>query len=171
MARRPRHPRSGAHAQRRVEPSPARRSCNQHVALAEVPDDSAPVARYRFDGLNRRIRKLTDIVEDEGDSVCTVTEYYYNSTWQVLEERREEEVSLWDTDHFIEPAVAADVYCQYLWSLTYIDSPVLRDRTRTGRPCGSADFVADLQQRLGRVLLPGWARAGITSFRIQPSLT
>ena len=32
---------------------------------------------------------------------------------------------------------------------------LLRERTRTGRPCGSADFVADLQKRLGRVLLPG----------------
>ena len=32
---------------------------------------------------------------------------------------------------------------------------LLRQRTRTGRPCGSPDFVADLQQRLGRALLPG----------------
>ena len=32
---------------------------------------------------------------------------------------------------------------------------MLRARTRTGRPCGSEDFVATLQERLGRVLLPG----------------
>jgi len=96
--------------------------------LVEVLDDSTPVARYRYDGLNRRIRKLTDIVEDEGDSICTVTEYYYNSSWQVLEERRESEVSLWDTDHIVDPAVTTDVYCQYVWSLRYIDSPVIRDR-------------------------------------------
>ena len=32
---------------------------------------------------------------------------------------------------------------------------MLRARTGTGRPCGSEDFVATLQERLGRVLLPG----------------
>ena len=98
----------------------------------EVLDDSAPVARYRYDGLNRRIRKLTDIVEDGEDSECTVTEYYYNSSWQVLEERREAEVSIWDTDHFIEPAVASDVYCQYVWTQEYIDTPLFRDRNADG---------------------------------------
>ena len=32
---------------------------------------------------------------------------------------------------------------------------LLRRRTRTGRPCGSADYVGDLEQRLGRQLVPG----------------
>jgi len=42
--------------------------------------------------------------------------------------RRQAEVSIWETDHFVEPAVASEVYCQYVWSLEYIDTPLFRDR-------------------------------------------
>jgi len=99
--------------------------------LVEVLDDSTPVARYRYDGLNRRVRKLTDI-DETTDKDCTVTEYYYNSNWQTLEERREAEVTIWDTDHFVEPAVASGVYCQYVWTQEYIDTPLFRDRNADG---------------------------------------
>jgi len=32
-------------------------------------------------------------------------------------------VSIWDTDHFIEPAAASDVYCQYVWTQPALRSP------------------------------------------------
>jgi len=56
---------------------------------------------------NRRIRKA---IEGEAD---VTTDYFYNTSWQVLEER-------------LDGSAAAAV--QYVWDLRYIDAPVLRDR-------------------------------------------
>ena len=43
------------------------------------------LGEYRYDGLNRRIRKFTD---KSGDN-WTVREFYYNFSWQSLEERKD----------------------------------------------------------------------------------
>ncbi|MCZ2344028.1 MAG: hypothetical protein LC104_19875 [Bacteroidales bacterium] len=56
---------------------------------------------YNYDALNRRVR------DDDGST----TNLYYSLNWQVLEEH-----------------VASEVTNQYVWSLTYIDAMVLRDR-------------------------------------------
>jgi hypothetical protein len=80
------------------------------------------VAQYRYDGLGRRIRKYTP---DSGDWV--VEDVYYNASWQILEVRRAGGVSR-SGDPLSEPAVASDTYEQYVWSLRYVDAPVLRDR-------------------------------------------
>ena len=61
---------------------------------------------HTYDGLNRRIRKA---IEGEAD---VTTDYYYNTSWQVLEER-------------LDGSAAA---VQYVWDLRHIDAPVLRDR-------------------------------------------
>jgi len=83
-------------------------------------DDDTLVEQYEYDGLHRRIAK---IVPNAGTSTNRDrTDYYYNTSWQVLEEKRADNVST---------AVAANetllARYQYIWSPRYIDSPVLRD--------------------------------------------
>jgi len=65
-------------------------------------------ADYEYDGLNRRLRKSFD---------GWYHDYYYNISWQLLEVRKDG---------------AAAALEQYIWSLRYIDSPVLRDRDADG---------------------------------------
>jgi RHS repeat-associated protein len=74
-----------------------------------VGETEQTVAEYSYDGLNRRIVKLT---YDEGDPSET-RHFYLSSSNQVLEERV-------DTDPF------ANV--QNVWGLRYVDDLVLRDR-------------------------------------------
>ena len=70
----------------------------------EPGTDDALVARYEYDGANRRIEKTL------ADS--TATDYYYNQNWQMLEER---------TVSGSNTAVN-----QYVWLPRYIDAPVVR---------------------------------------------
>ena len=73
-------------------------------------------ATYRYDGLNRRVRKV--VVGDPGaPGQNTTTEHaYHNTAWQVLEIRRGLEGA----------APTASAYKQYAWDLRYIDAPVCR---------------------------------------------
>ena len=69
-------------------------------------------ATYRYDGLNRRVRKIV-----VGDDANTTTEHiYHNTGWQVLEIRR-------GTDG---NTPAATAYKQYAYDIRYIDAPVCR---------------------------------------------
>jgi RHS repeat-associated protein len=73
------------------------------------PGDLILTARY--DGLGRRISK---------DTPTELTDYYYNESWQVLEEQK--------TAH--ARYAILHTYAQYLWDIRYIDAPVLRWRDR-----------------------------------------
>jgi len=95
--------------------------------MVKVTDASdAVISEYRYDPLNRRIRKFTE--PSEGN--WTVREYYYNNQWQNLEVRKE--VKARSGTPLSEPAVAAVVCEQYIWSPRYIDAPILRDRDADG---------------------------------------
>lgn len=63
------------------------------------------LATYSYDGLNRRVTKVTT-----GEDGATFDDYF-NESWQRLESRKNG-----DTDPLD----------QFLWDLTYIDTPVLR---------------------------------------------
>ena len=90
--------------------------------LVEVTkDDEGPprVAKYRYDGQNQRIAKLTP----NGESNWDRTDYYYNAAWQVVEERT-------ISNQASELTVATQPTFQYVWSLQYIDKPILRDENK-----------------------------------------
>jgi RHS repeat-associated protein len=89
--------------------------------LVQVKDATNTIIEtYRYNGLARRVRKLQGA---DPENPTTAFDYFYNASWQVLEERKD-----------------ADVYCQYVWSARYIDAPVLRERNNDQDP--------DLEERL-----------------------
>jgi RHS repeat-associated protein len=78
-----------------------------------------PMALYVRDGLGRRIAKITPNTTTSGH--WDRTDFYYNESWQVLEERK----SLNQTD---TSSVATSTYIQNLWDIRYIDAMVCRWR-------------------------------------------
>ena len=81
-------------------------------------DNATLVAGYEYDGLNRRIVKEVY----DGGSLDEVRHYYYNSQWQVLEERVEAMTGSFGG------GVPEDADVQYVWGLRHIDDLILRDR-------------------------------------------
>jgi len=85
--------------------------------LVEVKSGANVVLKCEYDGLGRRTKKHintgVDQVYDE------FRHFYYNVSWQILETRLSESE---DT----APDGLQPEY-QYVWSLRYIDAPVLRD--------------------------------------------
>ena len=54
-----------------------------------------------------------------------MTEFYYNASWQVVETRCDWMVE----DTGSEWPVSTEPESQFVWSLRYMDAPVLRDRS------------------------------------------
>lgn len=76
------------------------------------------IARYEYDALNRRTKEF--INADTDDDFDSFRHFYYNTDWQLLETRL-------STSENTEPETLQPEY-QYVWSLRYIDAPVLRDK-------------------------------------------
>ena len=79
--------------------------------------DAAGTWYYRYDGLNRRVGKKSNL---DG---ATWRHYYYNDQWQCLEERTENPV----------PPYGLRAYPshRYVWGLRYVDDLILRQRDVT----------------------------------------
>jgi RHS repeat-associated protein len=103
--------------------------------LVEVQNGaSGPiVAEYAYDGLGRRIKELSNFVSGSPQSV---THYYLDSSGQVLETRVASGSGAATADPYALPT-----QYQYVWSLRYIDAPVLRDSQFTGGVAQSAGRV------------------------------
>ncbi|MCX5647516.1 MAG: RHS repeat-associated core domain-containing protein [Planctomycetota bacterium] len=76
------------------------------------------IARYEYDALNRRAKVF--INTDTDDDFDEFRHFYYNAGWQILETRL-------STSENTEPQTLQPEY-QYVWSLRYMDAPVLRDK-------------------------------------------
>ena len=88
--------------------------------LVEVKDGATVVAKYEYDGLNRRIKKHLDSQSPaDPDGLDTYVHYFYNSSWQILETRQTTTES--DQPESLQPKY------QNVWSPRYIDAPILRD--------------------------------------------
>jgi len=92
------------------------------VTAGTLDANDTLLATYRYDGLNRRVKKTVAV---DGNSV---TDYmYHNENWQIVEVRRG-----------VNAAPASTAYKQYAWDLRYIDAPVCRwwdsDRDGTMEP-------------------------------------
>jgi len=73
------------------------------------------IAEYRYDGLNQRIAKLLPNGQN-----WDRTDFYYNAAWQCLEERYGANQA--------KETLPTNAKIQWLWSVQYIDAPVLRWR-------------------------------------------
>ena len=91
--------------------------------LVSVKDDSATeVARYGYDGLNRRIVEQVGTLIDPAAASAAKRDMFYSSDWQVLEERV----------RGLDGMVSSVADAQYVWSRVYVDAMVLRDRNADG---------------------------------------
>ena len=107
--------------------------------LIEVSDGLTVVARYSYDGLNRRVKKGLDSQSPSNPhGIDSYVHYFYNSGWQVLETR----------ETATESAQTETLHpnYQYVWSPRYVDAVVLRDEnTDQDSLCDDARlyYVAD----------------------------
>ena len=76
------------------------------------------IARYEYDALNRRTKEFVNA--DTDDDFDSFRHFYYNFGWQLLETRLA-------TSENDEPEDLYPEY-QYVWSVRYMDAPVLRDK-------------------------------------------
>jgi len=76
------------------------------------------IARYEYDALNRRTKEF--INADTDDDFDSFRHFYYTFGWQLLETRL-------STSENTEPQTLQPEY-QYVWSVRYMDAPVLRDK-------------------------------------------
>ena len=83
------------------------------------------IAEYEYDGLDRRVVKL--VPNANNSSNWNRTDYYYNTSWQVLEERYSDGSDGNGITTANKGTPVTDVRCQYIWSPRYIDTPILRD--------------------------------------------
>ncbi len=75
----------------------------------DADDPGELVATYSYDGQNRWIRKVVEGAPD------VTYDFYYNSSWQLLETRKDESSN-------------ANPIKQYVWDIRYIDALIVRFR-------------------------------------------
>ncbi len=101
--------------------------------LVEVKDGETTIAKYEYDGLNRRIEKQYD--SDGSGGIDLYRHFYYNTNWQIIETRQT------DDPNFTHHPEGLDPEYQYIWSLRYIDAPICRVKDDTDD--GDCDDVLD----------------------------
>jgi RHS repeat-associated protein len=83
--------------------------------MIEVDDGSSPIAKYQYDGSNRRIVKLTYF----SGTLSETRHFHFTNDWQDIEER-------------VEVSGLAVLDQQYVWGIRYVDELVCRDRPTGG---------------------------------------
>jgi YD repeat-containing protein len=85
--------------------------------LVEVKDGETLIAKYEYDGLNRRVKKHFDSdAPADPNGIESYRHFYYNAAWQVVETRL-------SSSENTDPNTLDPEY-RYVWSLRYIDAPV-----------------------------------------------
>ncbi len=91
--------------------------------MVETKAGENVVGRYEYDGLNRRIKKHIDTQAPANpNGVDIYRHFFYNSSWQIVETRK----ATSEQGENTQPETLKPEY-QYVWSLRYIDAPILRD--------------------------------------------
>ncbi len=87
---------------------------DRQVGVATAASTPVPIAKYEFDGLNRRIQET---VYNPGlTTVNATTDFYYNEDGQILQAQE-------------APTGKAAVTTQYVWDISYIDTPIAQIQT------------------------------------------
>jgi len=85
----------------------------------EPESDDTLVAQYKYDGLNRRTRKI--ICDQDGDPIAD-DHYYYNTSGQIVEDRYFQVTYVYWDGTLAESLRYIE---QYVWSARYTDSPIV----------------------------------------------
>jgi RHS repeat-associated protein len=88
--------------------------------LVEVKDGATVVAKYEYDATGRRVKRHIDSQSPSGPNGVDRYEHLFYNGLQVIETRGTTNVN--DAAQNLQPKY------QYVWSLRYIDAPVLRDQ-------------------------------------------
>jgi RHS repeat-associated protein len=106
------------------------------------------VARYEYDGLNRRIVEQVGTVASPAAATAAIRDVYYSQDWQALEERVRTSPS----------QVAATADTRFIWSPVYVDAMVARDRNADGN---GTTGTGGLEQRVYALQDANWNTTAI----------
>ena len=106
------------------------------------------VARYEYDGLNRRIVEQVGTLASPAAATAPIRDVYYSQDWQALEERVRTSPS----------QVAATADTRFIWSPVYVDAMVARDRNADGN---ATTGTGGLEQRVYALQDANWNTTAI----------
>jgi RHS repeat-associated protein len=118
---------------------------------------STQVARYEYDGLNRRIVEQTGTLASPAAASAPVRDIYFSRDWQALEERVRTSTG----------TIPATADTRYLWSPVYVDAMIARDRNADGN---TATGTGGLEQRVYAVQDANWNTTAIITATGVPGL-
>jgi RHS repeat-associated protein len=116
------------------------------------------VARYGYDGLNRRIVEQVGTLACPGAATAAIRDVYFSQDWQALEERVRTTPS----------QVAATADTRYIWSPVYVDAMVARDRNADNNPTTG---TGGLEQRVYALQDANWNTTAIIAATGVPGVT
>jgi len=106
------------------------------------------VARYEYDGLNRRIVEQVGTLASPAAATAAIRDVYYSQDRQALEERVRTSPS----------QVAATADTRFIWSPVYVDAMVARDRNADGN---TTTGTGGLEQRVYALQDANWNTTAI----------
>jgi len=128
---------------------------NRLVSVYDV--SSTQVARYEYDGMNRRIVEQAGTLASPAAASAAVRDLFYTLQWQVLEERVRNGAG----------AIPATADTRYVWSPVYVDAMIARDRNADGN---ASTGTGGLDERVYALQDANWnttaivAASGVTGF-------
>jgi RHS repeat-associated protein len=119
---------------------------NRLVSVADA--SGTEVARYGYDGLNRRIVEQVGTPASPAAATAAIRDIYYSQDWQALEERVR-----------ITPSqVATNADTRFIWSPVYVDAMIARDRNADGN---TTTGTGGLEQRVYAIQDANWNTTAI----------
>jgi RHS repeat-associated protein len=119
---------------------------NRLVSVADI--SGTEVARYGYDGLNRRIVEQVGTPASPAAATAAIRDVYYSQDWQALEERVRTSTG----------AIPATADSRFIWSPVYVDAMVARDRNADGN---ATTGTGGLEQRVYAIQDANWNTTAI----------
>jgi RHS repeat-associated protein len=129
---------------------------NRLVSVKNASDTE--VARYEYDGLNRRIVEQFGTLTAPATATAGIRDVYYSQDWQALEERVRTSPS----------QVAATADTRFIWSPVYVDAMVARDRNADST---ATTGTGGLEQRVYAIQDANWNTTAIIAATGVPGTT
>jgi len=116
------------------------------------------IARYEYDGLNRRIVEQVGTAAVPAAASAPVRDSYYSQDWQVLEERVRTSTG----------AIPATADTRFIWSPVYVDALIARDRNADAN---ATTGTGGLEERVYALQDANWNTTAIVAASGVPGVT